>query len=190
MDRRSRKPLRQKLLLGFLSLAIVAGGWSWWQSPSEWESSVGRSPASEMLGVSSSLEPIRAELDGVTDDLLTSVIVTTARLVLPALLNRLDLETDVKKRIEARLNSTSFQDRIVPFLMNSVSLYESSGSRVPKPFREVMLPKLGRFGKTPGLEHELFKILDVVPPKEESGGSPLRAKKVLKIGRASCREKV
>ncbi len=182
MAHKVESTIRWNTVLLVFGIALLGGARWWWVQPTEWETNARRDPAAAE-SLPPSLATIRMELDRVQDQAVSRVITAAARIALPLLIARLDLEADVKKRLNDRLAKSDFGDRIVPFLMNSVELYEPMGARVPKTFREVMLPKFSPIDlkRTPWLEHALFHVVDPVvktdPVKAKSSG--LSAKKAL-----------
>ncbi len=153
-----------------------------WNGPRDWQTSRMREPASSKSILPPSLTTIRMAADQVENKLVESAITVAARTAIPPLLNYLDLDEAVKARIRARLKSTDFGDKIVPFLLNSVSLYHPTGERVPKSFRDVILPKISDFAGVPGLYHALFKAEETKAEKDKKSGeksSSMKAKKAL-----------
>ncbi len=176
---------RKKILLfasfGFIAL-IAIQAYTVWNGPLFWKPSSSRDPAAEANILPPSLTTIQMEASKVNDALISESVTTLARVAIPPLLNMLDLNAAVKTRIKARLSSTDFHDKIVPFLLNTVQIYAPSGGNVPKSFRDVITPKLSSFEGTPGLYHPLFLENAAQEKKDVEKGeksSGLKAKKIL-----------
>lgn len=80
-----------------------------------------------------------------------------ARMKLKSMLRDLDLPVAVRKRVLARLNSQTFVDEIVPFLMKIKSLYMTDQDYALRiSFNQFLRKRRSQLENIPGIQHDLF----------------------------------
>ena len=133
-----KRNMRKIGLAVVVFVVVFAGVTFFWTDESPTESALDRDPASAPDVIPPSLATIREGAKRVEEVALNEAVVVAARVALPPLLSWLDVEEGIKKRLKDRLYSTDFSDKIVPFLINSVELYEPVGTKDLKTFRDFM----------------------------------------------------
>lgn len=85
----------------------------------------------------------------------------------------MDLPTDVKRRLLARINSHEFIDQLIPFVIWARDLYSPPEKDAENAFDRYLRTQFAPRDGVPGIEHTMFQWVPPKPGKKPAGQAPL-----------------